>query len=178
MSISQSSHKIIYSSKTFNTYLFDTVDYQNCKQVIMDIDKANKDSEIENILLTISSGGGSLLPAFSLFEHIKNSAKNVDILVDSWCGSAAVMILQAGRHRYATSLSRFKLHFSSHKSDSAYFDEYEERFGFQKELHQQFISLTTSRNGMSYANFKKNFVPTKFIHADDALKLNLIDEII
>jgi ATP-dependent protease ClpP protease subunit len=80
----------------------------------MDIDITNSDPKIESILLTICSGGGSLMAGFSLFEHIQNSIKPVNILVNSWCGSAALMILQSGKNRLATKMSRFLAHSSSH----------------------------------------------------------------
>jgi ATP-dependent protease ClpP protease subunit len=169
----------IYHSKTYFTYLFDEVNYTSCQKVIADIDKANLDENINEILLTICSGGGNLLPAFALFEHIQNSKKDVNILVDSWCGSAAFMILQAGKNRYATKLSRFKIHSSSHTvKNPIYFDEFEDYGAFQKESHLQFIELTTWRTKITYDKFKEMFPLTKYISAIEAKNLGFIDHII
>ena len=72
-----------YNSKVARSYLFDEVNFESVKKVIIDIDIANSEPKIESILLTICSGGGNLMAGFSLFEHI-NSIKPVNILVNSW----------------------------------------------------------------------------------------------
>jgi ATP-dependent protease ClpP protease subunit len=179
MPVLENSQNQLYHSKTYFTYLFNEVNYNSCQKVIVDIDKANLDGNISEILLTVCSGGGNLLPAFALFEHIQNSKKNINILVNSWCGSAAVMILQAGKNRYATKLSRFKIHSSSHTvKNPIYFDEFEDYGAFQKESHLQFIELTTCRTKISYEKFKEMFPLTKYISATEAKNLGLIDYII
>jgi ATP-dependent protease ClpP protease subunit len=179
MASSNTPKSSIYTPKTSICYLFDEVNYVSCQKVIESIDKANQDNNIDDILITVCSGGGRLLPAFALFEHIQNSTKDVNILVDSWCGSAAVMILQAAKKRYATKLSRFKLHSSSHTvKDPIYYDEFEDYGVFAKESNLQFIELSTFRTDIDYKKFKKMFPMTKYISALEAQKIGFIDEII
>lgn len=168
-----------YKPEIAKTYLFDEVNFESARKVIMDIDTANSDPKIESILLTICSGGGRLMAGFSLFEHIQNSTKPVNILVNSWCGSAALMILQSGKKRFATKMSRFLAHSSSHSIKKEMpIEELGEYLKMNEVSHQTFIDLTIHKTKMTYADFLQKFTPTTNFDAKEALKLGFLDEII
>ena len=168
-----------YNSKVARSYLFGEVNFESVKKVIMDIDIASSDEKIESILLTICSGGGNLMAGFSLFEHIKNSPKSVNILINSWCGSAALMILQSGKKRFATKMSRFLAHSSSHSIEKKMpIEELGQYLKMNEVSHKTFIDLTISKTKMNYAEFLQKYTPTTTFDAEEALKLGFIDQII
>lgn len=168
-----------YNTKVARSYLFDEVNFESVKKAIMDIDTANSDPKIESILLTIRSGGGSLMASFSLFEHIQNSIKPVNILVNSWCGSAALMILQSGKKRFATKMSRFLAHSSSHSIKREMpIEELGEYLKMNEVSHRIFINLTISKTKISYADFLQKFTPTRTFDAKEALKLGFLGQIL
>ncbi|HLL61182.1 MAG TPA: ATP-dependent Clp protease proteolytic subunit, partial [Candidatus Nitrosocosmicus sp.] len=94
----------------FHTYLVDSIKYESVKEVMKDIDTANLDPDVETIILTITSEGGFLFPAFALYDHIKASKKPVDIIAEGFCMSAAVVIMQAGRKRISRPNTLFMIH--------------------------------------------------------------------
>jgi ClpP class serine protease len=50
------------------------------------------DSEIENIVINMNSGGGSVLGLFELTSHISATEKNIDCVISGACCSAAYAI--------------------------------------------------------------------------------------
>jgi len=169
--------------KTKNTshlYLFGEVNFESCKKVISELNAFNADEKCEQILLTICSTGGRLNPCFALYDHILLSAKTVFCLASGFCGSSAIVILQAGKARFATSNTRFKLHSSTHNTNQVAFEEFERIGENFKIYYNLFVKLTTERSGVSTKEFEKTCIPVKYLSTSEALnfgKNGLIDEI-
>lgn len=67
------------NNKVF-TRLIGEVNFESVKEVMKDIDLANNNAYIKEIILTICSYGGLLYLAFALYDHIKASKKPVNII--------------------------------------------------------------------------------------------------
>jgi ATP-dependent protease ClpP protease subunit len=172
---------MLFEKSTYNIYLFNESNFENIKNTIQEINKANLDDKIDKILITICSAGGLLNPAFALCEHIRLSKKPIYCLATGYCASAGVAILQCGLERLATANTRFMIHSSNHKIEKA---SYEEVLEFQPQaqfLHDHFISLTINRSGMTPQEFASNCLPMKYLSTDEARlfgKYGLIDKVI
>lgn len=171
---------MLFEKSTSYIYLFNEINFENVKTAIQEINKANLDDKTDKILITISSGGGLLNPAFALCEYIQLSKKPVSCLATGYCASAAVTILQCGQRRLATSNTRFMLHSSNHRFERGSYEEFVQ-YQLQVDfLHQQFIDLTINRSGLSEQEFTK-LLPMKYLSAQEALKIGaqgLIDQIL
>ena len=166
---------------TQNIYLFGHINFDSAKSVIQEIDLANKNEECENILITICSGGGSLVSAFAICEHIRLSKKSVNCLATGWCCSAAIVVLQFGQERIATEITRFLLHPSSHNAEDMSYEELKRYTEHAEIQYQQFVNLTIGRCGISKLEFEKQCTPVKMLTAQEALKFGkngLVDKII
>jgi ATP-dependent protease ClpP protease subunit len=172
---------MLFDKLTHNIYLFNEINFENVKNTIQEINKANLDDKTDKILITICSSGGLLNPTFALCEHIRLSKKPVYCLATGYCASGGVAILQCGVERLATANTRFMVHSSNHKIEKA---SYEEILEFQPQaqfLHDHFINLTVTRSGMTLEEFASNCLPMKYLSTDEAKvfgKYGLIDTVI
>ena len=64
------------------------------------------DEGVDRIIL--NSEGGGIYSAFAIFDAL--SGRNITIIATGKCMSAAVVVLLAGKHRYATPHCRFLTH--------------------------------------------------------------------
>jgi ATP-dependent protease ClpP protease subunit len=174
--MTKSVNKIAY------TYLFGDTSNENIKEVVKDIDKANQNKEIDEIVLVMNSWGGYFYASFGLFDHIRFSKKPIDIIAEGTCQSCAVMILQAGRKRFSMPNTVFMIHPSSNKiEDSLSFKNFIAESEQYKVDHDLFVELTISRCGMGKKEFEALYEPQRFLTPEQALKLGkngLIDEIL
>ncbi|MFS8131148.1 MAG: ATP-dependent Clp protease proteolytic subunit [Candidatus Dojkabacteria bacterium] len=168
-------------SKIGYTYLFGETTMENIKEVVKAIDEFNQNKDITEINLVMNSWGGPLYPGFGLFDHIKDSKKPIDIIVEGTAMSCAVMILQAARKRFAKKHTIFMVHPSNFTTESKYSHKHfmSEAEQYNKD-HELFISLSIDRSGIDPLEFEKIYEPQKYLTAEEALKFGkngLIDEI-
>lgn len=161
------------------TRLVGMVEDKSIKDVMRDIDHANSEDHIQEIILTITSKGGWLYDGFALYDHIKASKKPVDIIAEGYCMSAAVMILQAGRKRMSSPHTSFMVHPSNMSlEEKKPYSEFLSIVEEYKRNHDLFLKLTINRSGMSRSDFEKLYDPRKYLSAEKAKELKLIDEIL
>jgi ATP-dependent Clp protease, protease subunit len=166
-------------SPVFYTRLVGMVEDKSIKDVMRDIDYANSHDHIKEIVLTISSRGGWLYDGFALYDHIKASKKPVDIIAEGYCMSAAVMILQAGRNRLSRPHTSFMVHPSSYsQEDRKSYSEFLSMVDEYKKMHDLFVKLTIERSGMDRLKFEKLYEPRKYLSAEQAKELKLIDKVL
>src|SRR5258708_40010619 len=101
-------------SPVFYTRLVGKVEEKSIKEVMEDIDTANSQEFVKEIILTITSTGGRLYDGFALYDYIKASKKPIDVIAAGYCMSAAVMIMQAARKRTSLPNTSFMVHPSWH----------------------------------------------------------------
>lgn len=166
-------------SPIFYTRLVGMVEDKSIKDVMKDIDHANSHDHIKEIILTISSKGGWLYDGFALYDHIKASKKPIDIIAEGYCMSAAVMILQAGRKRISRPHTSFMVHPSNASQEERKpYSEFLLMVDEYKRNHDLFVKLTIDRPGISRSVFEKLYEPRKYLSAEQAKELKLIDEIL
>jgi ATP-dependent Clp protease, protease subunit len=166
-------------SPIFYTRLVGMVEDKSIKDVMRDIDHANSHDHIKEVILTISSKGGWLYDGFALYDHIKASKKPIDIIAEGYCMSAAVMILQAGRKRISRPHTSFMVHPSNYsQEDRKPYSEFLSMVEEYKRMHDLFVKLTIGRSGMNKSSFEKLYEPRKYLSAENAKDLKLIDEIL
>lgn len=169
-------------SSVYYTRLIGEINYSTIREVMRDIDSANTQDCIKEIVFTIVSHGGDLASAFALYVHIKASRKPIDIITEGLCMSSAVMVLQAGRRRIARSYTVFMVHPSSiylQEHDRPY-NEFLSIVDQYKKNQELFIALTIRKSGMSRKEFEKIYAPRKYLTPTEAKnfgKYGLIDEV-
>jgi ATP-dependent protease ClpP protease subunit len=172
-------HQEESNSPIFYTRLVGMVEDKTVRDVMRDIDHANSHDHIREIRLTISSKGGWLYDGFALYDHIKASEKPVDIIAEGYCMSAGVMILQTGRKRISRPHTIFMVHPSSYtQEDKKPYSEFLLMVDEYKRMHDLFVKLTIGRSGMNRMSFEKLYEPRKYLSAENAKELKLIDEIL
>ena len=70
----------------------------------------NSYDEVKKINIRINSAGGSMLDGYSIFNAIKNSAKECDTYTDGVAASIAGVIFQAGKRRYMNDFGKLMIH--------------------------------------------------------------------
>lgn len=163
-------------------YLFDNINYSVAENVIRSIHEANEDKEIQKIELIVCSGGGFLTLSFAIYDTIINSQKPINTLATGYCGSSAVMILQAGKKRFATKNTKFFIHPSEMSVDTN--ESYRSYLNITedyKQNHAKFMELSSQKTGYSPDEFEKLATPSKYLSPQEALefgKNGLIDEVV
>lgn len=169
MSISSNSHKI---------YLFDSpFDEKSVLSICQQIDEANKNPEIKEIVLVINSGGGGD-SCIALHDYIKISAKPIDTLVCGFCASAAVTVLQAGRKRYATKNSKILIHQGNGNIPKSSINNLQLELELFFKGYDLMSKISSDRIGISIDKWKEMTSFENLMTAKEALDLNFIDEII
>lgn len=159
-------------STIFYTRLVGEVYYTSVKEVMKDIDVANTQEHIKEIVLTMTSHGGDLPAAFALYDHIRASSKPIDIVVEGLCMSSAVMVLQAGRKRISRPHTVFMVHPSQiflQEHDRPYMEFLSIVEQYRKN-QQLFVELTISRSGIEKDKFEKLYSPRKYLTPIQAKK--------
>jgi ATP-dependent protease ClpP protease subunit len=166
------------SNKTIYSRLIGEVNDKTVGEVIHDIDKAHTSINCGNIVITIESTGGLLYPAFALYNHISASKIPVTVVASGTCMSSALMILQSAQKRISRPNTVFMMHQSNYWRDQhTYYDEMKVITSEWDRLYKEFVSLTIKKSDISLAQFEDIAKPRKYFLPDEALKLNLIDEV-
>jgi ATP-dependent Clp protease protease subunit len=142
-------------------------------------DKKQKDFKREPIKLYINSGGGNAWGMWSIIDIILNSNTPVHTYCTGYAMSAAFEIFLAGHKRYASKHVRFLYHQISHTLSGTYSDivqNLNEDTYLQNESEEYVIKQTKiTQNKLD--KIKKEKIDW-FIHADEALELGIVHEII
>jgi ATP-dependent protease ClpP protease subunit len=113
--------------------------------------------------LVISSPGGDIGLTYGMFDVV--AFKDIHTHVVGLAQSAAAVLLQAGTWRTMTNSSLLMFHSPTEECPDAEF-----------RLYTQLVEMVAQRSGMNIAEAHDLF-DNKFINANRALELNLIDEI-
>jgi ATP-dependent protease ClpP protease subunit len=162
---------------TKHIYLFDTpFNSTHITAIAQQFDRAVMDDQVEQIQLIISSGGGDR-SCVALFELIRLCSKRVDTLAVGYCASAAVTLLQAGKIRRATKNSFLLIHGGEFGLSGKVIDM-EEKIKNWYKRDTTMRKLNADRMGLKLKDYLALEASENLLTAQEALKLNLIDEII
>ncbi len=121
--------------------------------------------------LVLNSDGGGVYSALAIFDLILG--KNITIIATGACMSAAVLVLLAGKHRYATPHCRFLLHpISIGGSEPSKADAAEVSF-----LGTELAEIIHSRGCISLPKARELLAEETYFGANYARSIGLIHEI-
>jgi len=148
------------------------------RELLKEIDNANSNPNKKIIILTICSTGGLLYYSQAIYDAIKASKKPVVGIATGTCMSVAVMILQATHKRISRTNTRFMLHPSVHwRGDKTYIDEMNIISEKWNIMYKNFIARSLVKSTLTFEEFEKIAKPRKYLSADEAFKLKLVDTI-
>lgn len=135
----------------------------------------------EEITLYIKSDGGEVLPGLQIYDSIRLSVAPVIGVVLGEANSMASVVLQACRTRKAVRHACLIMHYINvTRSLSELIDEQKRHDSLAKswEYQNSIFCILVERSGMSIEPVEKLCRESRVLGAEEAKKLNLIDEII
>lgn len=165
---------------TSHLVLSGDINFESARDILHGIHHANTYDEVEKIVITLNSAGGDLYSGFALYDQIRASKKPVDIITTGCCMSAAVLILQAARKRYARKHTIFMVHppqFSI--GDYTPYREFQKISVNYGRNFNLLLELIAERVGMSIEELEAYSTPIQYVDTEMALKIGkngFIDE--
>lgn len=167
---------------TSHLVLSGDINFESAREILHGIHHANTYDEVEKIVITMNSAGGDLYSAFAIYDQMKASKKPVDIIAAGCCMSAAVLILQAARKRYARKHTIFMVHppqfsigdYTPYREFQRISDTYSRNFHL-------LLELIAKRVGMTVEEMETYSTPIQYVDAEAALKIGkngFIDEVV
>jgi len=158
-----------------NLYFIGEITPESINDLLKEIHKLEKDKNNTTLNFYLSSDGGSAFEGLKLHDILNSTRLNVTIYITSFVGSAATMCLFTTRHKvvmYRNAILGF--HEVSWYSD--------QRFSNSKsyaELNDKLLSkIVEIYNNRTPEITREWLVVDKYLDADEALEMKIIDEII
>lgn len=135
------------------------------------------------INIILQSYGGDVLSGFSIYDAIKSCKSNVNIIATGYCMSMAAIILQAGDYRLMSKSSKMMVHSISLEIPDSHV-ALAKKWLLDAEQDQQVLEqILLEKIKVVHPKFtlykvKQMLVIDTILNPQDALSLNLIDEII
>ena len=133
--------------------------------------------QAKSVTIRLNTEGGSIYSALGIFDLIKQNKTPVDILATGICMSAGTVIMQAANKRQSTPLTQFMLHHGSDFASGTHKDflRYAKHSETLEELFEKIMCERCNWDDEKYAELHKH---DYYFDANQALKLNLIDEVV
>lgn len=148
---------------------------RNLSYLLRELDKTN-----DTIIIRMNSGGGSVVEAAAIYETIKSLKARVEIVVEGIAASAASFVLLAADYVKMGQASRIMIHkFSGSVWGNA--DDMRENADMMDKWENDWIAIYASKMKKSASSVKKTYFQRgkdSWIGAKDALKLNMVNEIV
>jgi ATP-dependent Clp endopeptidase proteolytic subunit ClpP len=162
--------------ETRTIFLVGEINEDMCRKFLVNFQLL--DSTDGTINVWLSSDGGSEPDGYAIYDVIKAAANQVRVIVVGYAFSMAAVILQAADVRAMTRRSRLMLHNGSVSIDNQHTMD-TEKFGEElKVIRSQFCQVLAERTGLKKAEWARRTRFDLWLGPSEALKLNLIDEII
>jgi len=149
----------------------------NCLGRLKTWSRLNPSSEIEVIF---NSPGGDIMEGMALFDFIQGLRQDGHKITTGSAGMAASMagiLLQAGDHRWVGQQTWILIHRASFGVAGSTFDV-EDQLEFIKRIEQRIVDIFVSRSKLDEDTIKEKWERKDWwITAEEALELNLVDEI-
>lgn len=147
-------------------YLEGEIDDQSAMQVIKGLSILSRMSGTDPIQIVINSEGGETIQGFAIMNYIRSLPNETFGTVVGRCCSAAVLVLQGCTNRQALPDSVLMIHRGG-RSDA-----------FDKRLDERADTIIAERMGWTHAKLDKFQSYDRWLFAEEALEINLIDEVI
>ena len=133
-----------------------------------------------DIEIVFSSGGGSIIDGFELFDFIQELRERGHKVITGSLGMAASMagiLLQAGEHRWIGHQAWMMIHRAAFGVIGKTF-EIEDEVAWIKRIEARILEIFEKRSNLSRLKIKRNWDRKDWwISSDEALELGLVDEI-
>lgn len=135
---------------------------------------ALKASDTENITLRINSDGGEVFDAIAIYNYLKD--KNVHVVIDGMCASAASVIAMSGKTITAKKGSMIMIHnpLTFAIGDSEYLRD---QADILDKITASIAGIYSSRTGKSTEEIMSLMNAETWMTAEDALASGFVDEI-
>lgn len=142
-------------------------------------ESTKKDYKRKPIRIYINSGGGEIYDMWALIDIIENSKTPIYTYCTGYAMSAAFKIFLAGHKRFATKHATFLYHQMSGFRSGKYQDMVEDRkeMDYIQETLEKYVMEHTKISPEQMAEIRTTKRDV-YIHADGALRLGIIDEVI
>ncbi len=147
-------------------YLEGEIDEKSAMQVIKGLSILSRMSDTDPIQIVINSEGGETVQGFAIMNYIRTLSNEVFGIVVGRCCSAAVVVLQGCTYRNAMRDSVLMIHRGT-RNDV-----------FDKRLDERADKVIADRMGWTLAKLDKFQSYDRYLFAEEALEIGLIDEII
>ena len=149
----------------------------NCMKKLTQWSRLNPKCDIEIIF---SSPGGSIIDGFELFDFIQDLRSRGHHITTGTLGMAASMagiLLQAGDTRWVGGQAWVMIYRAAFGAFGKTY-EVEDEVEFVKRIEERILEIFTSRSKLTKQKIKKNWDRKDWwISADEAVELNLVDEV-
>ena len=153
----------------------DTV--RHCMETLTEWHRLDSECAIEIIF---SSPGGSIIDGFELFDFLQDLRNKGHHLTTGTLGYAASMagvLLQAGDVRWVGQQAWIMIHRAAFGAWGKTY-EIEDEVKFIQRIEERILAIFTSRSNLTKNKIKRNWDRKDWwISADEALTMNLVDEI-
>ena len=153
----------------------DTV--RHCMETLTEWHRLDSECAIEIIF---SSPGGSIIDGFELFDFLQDLRNKGHHLTTGTLGYAASMagvLLQAGDIRWVGQQAWIMIHRAAFGAWGKTY-EIEDEVKFIQRIEERILAIFTSRSNLTKNKIKRNWDRKDWwISADEALTMNLVDEI-
>jgi ATP-dependent Clp endopeptidase proteolytic subunit ClpP len=160
----------------FNTIVDKTRIY-DCMHTLTQWSRRHPACDIE---IVFSSGGGSIVDGFVLFDFIQELRARGHKVTTGSLGMAASMagvLLQAGEHRWMGHQAWMMIHRAAFGAVGKTF-EIEDEVAWIKRIESRILEIFEKRSELTKLKIKRNWDRKDWwISSDEALELGLIDEI-
>ena len=147
-------------------YLEGEIDDQSTMRVIKGLSILSRMSDTDPIQIVINSEGGETVQGFAIMNYIRSLPNETFGTVVGRCCSAAVIVLQGCTNRQALPDAVLMIHRGS-RSDA-----------FDKRLDERADKIIAKRMGWTHTKLDKFQSYDRWLFAEEALEINLIDQII
>ena len=148
-----------------------------CMKKLTQWSRQNPKCDIE---IVFSSPGGSIIDGFELFDFLQDLRNKGHHITTGTLGMAASMagiLLQAGDVRWVGHQAWVMIH-RAHFGAMGKTYEVEDEVEFVKRIEERILEIFTTRSKLTKQKIKRNWDRKDWwISADEALELNLVDEI-
>jgi ATP-dependent protease ClpP protease subunit len=137
-------------------------------------------SDLRDVTIRLASPGGSIGMGFAIHDLIKNSPLNLTVEAYGYACSAAVLPLMAAEHRRMSKYTRLMLHEAFVSIEDMALTK-KGLMSHRVELNilfNNYCKILANRSGLKISKIKELCEKETYLSANEALKLNLIDEIL
>lgn len=168
---------LVYRSGSI-IYFFDDVEGDSVCEAIKFIDAIEKENKAKHLTVVINSSGGNIYDGLAFYDRLRTCKLSVTMIGTGFVASMAFVVFLAGDKRLCTKNVRFLNHQAKLTVEGRVSDIEIEQAEI-KMMEELCINIIASRSKLTSKKQKKDTkVGDKYIGADEALKTEIVHEII